>query len=544
MNETNKLSEEIFELNKKISLEPKNVGLYLKRARIFSENNRISEAISDYTTAIELSPADYASYFFKLRGNYYLRLKKYNEALRDYKKAINIDIDDDETLKYNDEVIDIDPDYKPEIKILLLYFAFKEHEKLFEFFDKIEYELLEDIEKEKIIKIAEYYFNNEEYEKVLKIYLKFYSDLPRMVYKKFLECLDKVKRQGLDEDMAEIIAQIAENYYDKGEYDKAFQIYYKLPDVNIQIAADYEAWEMMFKLYEENKIKMDQESQKQFLKMQLQHKEEIKQKTLEERNKIIADLSHSIKNLISTVIDPLENLREEKTVQPAVIRNALRGANLIREIVNAMNLSYTGSIEDFYSDVRHNTGKDRMDLQEILVKSLLYAVGNMFDGKYFSNFVRRYFPSKSLFEEAKSGWTRVSQATDTDKIIPFMEKHFFETEFDLRNANKYAIGNEKGSAVKLLILFQEIILNAVKYSAFANKEKRFLHIRFTANPEQISIRVDNCFKEKAPAKTTGLGHVIIENFARLLRTKPEIRQTDGIYSVEINFENFWERKNK
>lgn len=260
---------------------------------------------------------------------------------------------------------------------------------------------------------------------------------------------------------------------------------------------------------------------------------------VDERNKIIADLSHSIKNLISTVIDPLENLKQEKVVKSAVIRNALRGANLVREIVNAMNLSSKGSIEDFYYDSRHNTGKGKMDLEAIINESLIYSIGNMFDGKYFSNFVRKYFPTKNVFEEAKSQWTQISQSNETQDIIGFLQRYFFEIALDIIDGKHYVMGNEKGSAIKLLILFQELILNAVKYSVFVRKEKRIIHIKFDHNLREISIRVENRYKEKAKAKTSGIGHVIVENFAKLLNTAPIIKKDGDIYSVEIKFENFW-----
>lgn len=378
--------------------------------------------------------------------------------------------------------------------------------------------------------------------------------------RRYEEAIDDFERvHSLDPEDEDVLDGLVKAYFEVRNYEKAYEYFQKIrgtiiPEIARRMAdiaayfSNKEEYDKALAIYDRIKyadlsgLSIDIEEEIRWI-LEKKHRQEKARAVLEERNKIIADLSHSIKNLVSTIIDPLENLKEEKTVQPAVIQNALRGANLIREIVNAMNLSYTGSVEDFYYDARHNAGKDKMDLQEILVKSLLYAVGNMFDGKYFSNFMRRYFPSKSIFEEAKSEWPRVSQVSDLPKIILFLKKYFFEAEFDLRNANRFAIGNEKGAAVKLLILFQEIILNAVKYSALVSKEQRFLGIRFTANSDQISIRVENRFKEKALAKTSGLGHVIIENFAKLLRTRPLIRQEEGVYSVEINFENFWEREN-
>ncbi len=45
-------------------------------------------------------------------------------------------------------------------------------------------------------------------------------------------------------------------------------------------------------------------------------------------------------------------------------------------------------------------------------------------------------------------------------------------------------------------------------------------------------------------KTSGIGHVIVNNFARLLDTEPIIEREADTYSVEIKFENFWEKQDK
>ncbi|MBW2090723.1 MAG: GHKL domain-containing protein [Deltaproteobacteria bacterium] len=287
---------------------------------------------------------------------------------------------------------------------------------------------------------------------------------------------------------------------------------------------------------------LTEELQRESIEIIKRKEQDKAQALVDERNKIIADLSHSIKNLISTIIDPLENLKQDKVINPSVIQNALRGANLIREIVNAMNLSFKGSIEDFYYDARENTGKGKMDLKSILNESLIYSISNMFDGKYFSNFVQNYFPRKSIFEEAKSQWMQISQKNDAKEFIQFLDNYFFETDLAIIGGSKFVMGNEKGSAMKLLILLQELILNAVKYSAFLKKEKRFVHIHFGHDTREIFIRIKNRFKEKTRTKTSGIGYVIIENFAKLLNTKPVIKKDGDIYSVEIRFENFWREK--
>ncbi len=263
---------------------------------------------------------------------------------------------------------------------------------------------------------------------------------------------------------------------------------------------------------------------------------------IDEKNKIIADLSHSIKNLISTVIDPLEAMKKEHSDNSPVIENALKGANLIREIVNAMNFSFKGSIDDFYYDIKHNTGKEALTLQDIIVQSLTYSIGHMFDGKYFGTFLRKYFPEKGLYQKAKTAWSEKSQDINQEEIQLIIKQYFFsDIKLNFTNTADLRVGNDKGSAIKFLILFQEMILNAIKYSAFVEKDKRFLNIILTADSDLVIVKIENRYKKIVKAKTSGLGLVIIENFAKLLETEPMINKDKDIYSVTIQFSNLWEK---
>lgn len=277
-----------------------------------------------------------------------------------------------------------------------------------------------------------------------------------------------------------------------------------------------------------------------FISTSIAHAEQ--EARIKERNKVIADLSHHIKNLISTVIDPLENLKQETTVKKQVVKNALKGSNLIRETVNAMNLSFKGTIDDFYYDASHNTGRNRSDIQSIIIESLKHSIRHMFDGKYFERFNRKYFPTKAMHMEAKSEWEKISQSEELTPIFTFINRYFFRADICLGNAANFIMGNNKGSAIKLLILIQEIIFNAVKYAAFVSFEKRFLTIRFSDNENRISIRVENSFKSSVVTKTSGLGHIIINNFSNLLDTEPIVEKEDSKYSTEIVFTNFWKEE--
>ena len=79
------------DLNQKIEENPKDAGIYARRADFYSSydgNYNYSAAIKDYTRAIELKPDN--SDYYAHRSSCYKLLDKYNEALEDINKAIEL----------------------------------------------------------------------------------------------------------------------------------------------------------------------------------------------------------------------------------------------------------------------------------------------------------------------------------------------------------------------------------------------------------------------------------------------------------------------
>ena len=268
----------------------------------------------------------------------------------------------------------------------------------------------------------------------------------------------------------------------------------------------------------------------------IEHEVEKAQTRIDERNNILLRVSHSIINLISTITTPLENLKEERKYSEIVIDNALKGAELIRKIVKAMNMSYKGSIKDFEYDVQQCDKKDCITLEGIIIESLKHSVINMFDSKYFSNFMRNYFPNKEIYLKAKNKW---NQTTSTEDITKFVKEYMFDFSLDIREAKDLIIGNEKGSAIKFQILFQEAILNAVKYTSFMDIDNRKVNIECKTKQGKIFFKISNTYNKNVVTKTTGLGHIIINNFAKLLETEPEI-EVNSMYEITLNFMNIWQ----
>jgi signal transduction histidine kinase len=266
-----------------------------------------------------------------------------------------------------------------------------------------------------------------------------------------------------------------------------------------------------------------------------EHDRKLAQTEARVKEQVIADLSHHIKNLVRSVIDPLEILKQKNTGNETVIENALKGAGLIREIVNAMNLSFQGSHKDFIYDFAH-AGSNSKKLEELLYSALRYAVMNMFSGKYFPNFVQSFFANESIYMQARKDWAGIPD-NKIDELHDYLTEYFFDIKFDIdREAGLFPVGDDRGSAIKLLILFQEIVLNAVKYSAFVERKKRFVSIYLEKHDDKIIFNVINSFNPKKNIKSAGLGHVIIENFSKLLNSCPPIVNKDnGCYNLAIEF---------
>ena len=207
-----------------------------------------------------------------------------------------------------------------------------------------------------------------------------------------------------------------------------------------------------------------------------------------------------------------------------------------------MNLSFKSSIDDFIHDVQHNQSGEAMSISRMVTESLKHSAGNMFDGKYFEKFMRKYFPTKDAFIQARDRWSEATADNDLDRITAALSEHFLRTEISLDGAEEFLMGNEKGSAVKMLILIQEMILNAVKYAAYVPKDQRFMSIRLTEEAQQLAFTVENTYDPAIRMKSSGLGHVIIRNFAVILGDEPSITKEDGIHTITVRFPHFWNKE--
>jgi len=257
----------------------------------------------------------------------------------------------------------------------------------------------------------------------------------------------------------------------------------------------------------------------------------IEMTRIHERERILADLSHRIKNVIYTVEGDLEFI--DDTGNKVLVDNVKKGISIIREIIEGFNYSGIGIVEDFIYDASDKEGEL---ITDIVFKSFLSSLKNMFSRKFFNNFMENYFQDRDVFFKAKE---EINHLTEIKELEEYCAKWFFYCKIDIKDIRRKTIGKVRGSNVKFRILIQEIILNAVKYSSFMIKEDRDINFKIIVDEKRITISIKNKFDKQRKEKGTGLGLHIVKSMSKIMCGNMEIDKTDDLFLISIITPNYW-----
>ncbi len=278
-------------------------------------------------------------------------------------------------------------------------------------------------------------------------------------------------------------------------------------------------------------------------KQALENQRKVYEARLAERNQVIADMSHHIKNLVAKVLDPLQHLRSLTTddTMRGTVDNALRGGALIREIVQAMNLSYRGGVDDFVGDARSTEASGYTSMEQLLVQAVMSALTNMFDGKYFKRFVNAYFPTRDMFVQSKSQFTdlQARARVSVDDVCGFVRSHMFDLDIRAESMRNLYLRDDNGSQVKMLIVLNEMFMNAIKYTSDLKREQRRIDFEFAREDGVCRIDLSNTCSQRRPQSSAGLGHVVLENFSKIMGGQSKVVFRDGLYRLLFEFKDFW-----
>ncbi len=531
--ELEQYEQTIEDLTKAIELDPKQ-ELFSHRASCFFKLKQYEQAIDDYTKAISLDDSDLLNNC--LRGMANIALSKWDDAYDDLK------IVKDKWGSYISKQMPfyerglelgfVDKNFLVKIKSPLNIFSSIINQANHEFTVRFLH-LFFDLDK--------YSFFTDEFYKLANLIDDFKNDgseYPQEIKDLSFKLLDTTIFKNDSKD-----SEIDLKYMFKINIIKAVISKVSIDNHNKDLSKEeYQHFSNMQNLFTNVLLEINSIMTSKIREAEEEKTKAITEAKIKERNEVIAKLSHSIKNLIrSAVIDPLSYMQSSHTLNEKNLSDALKGANLIREIANGINLSFKGSFEDFVYDAQ-NSSTDTYLIKNMFFDCFKYAVSNMLDGKYFNVFMREYFNDRVKYQTALNEWDKILQTGSDADIISFIRLNMLDIDFNFNLDELLSIGNEKGSAIKLLILFQEIIFNAVKYSSFVCRERRNILVNIYAENDDIVLVAENEFNPEIQAKSSGLGSVIIDNFAKLLSGTLDIDKTDNKFKLKLTFPNIWKNK--
>ncbi|MFC2089086.1 tetratricopeptide repeat protein [Calditrichota bacterium] len=511
-----KYNEAIQNYTEAIKIFPNNSSFYYQRALIFDssipEIENYHKAINDYNKAIELTSNNANYYANRALLNY--DFQKYSDVIEDLDKTIAID--SNHTMSYlvlsscyfknGDEIKSFkylkmfkklfDAEEKKEkINIQKLMITSDLIESSVEFFMKV-LEILLDLKKyykldyHTFSKVLDDSFIIRNNDFVVKLEKKWHN-IPDSLNMRFYQIINElfVFEQGEFSEARKHLFYIKLKLFILEDIFEYFEKYLANYRGNLTKTIIKEIASITYFYFEISKS-LQNKSQNYLLKIE-NEKAEAK---IEERNRIIRSQAHNIKNILRSVINPLTYLK--RTINNPRIEEALKHAGIIREMVNATSLSYTGSTDDFFHDAKKN--ENGISIREMITTSLETSIGNIVeDIKYYSNFWEQYFPDNKVSDKASDEYRllhNIPQNERYTKLENFICKNMFNIEVKFGKSESFIMGNQKSSGVKMLTLINELIFNAVKYVAFVEKEKRFLSLTFSNNNQQIIFKIENSYK--------------------------------------------------
>ena len=127
--------------------------------------------------------------------------------------------------------------------------------------------------------------------------------------------------------------------------------------------------------------------------------------------------------MVGQVDPPLTQLKDKLAgCQRDDVEDALAGMKLIQNLAQGMDLSLRPG--SWRKDIE-NPGQHPISLNSILFNAFRAALLNMFDVKFFQEFVANYFQTDQLFLEASQQCKEKKDQTE-ENFFECVNKYFFE----------------------------------------------------------------------------------------------------------------------
>ena len=263
----------------------------------------------------------------------------------------------------------------------------------------------------------------------------------------------------------------------------------------------------------------------EIVKKELQKEREIANAKLAEKDRIIQNLYHNLKNKLPKVYFSIENIiedfEEEGKKVPETLRNSLIIAKDLEDTANVV--LGAGKITEKHLIEAVKNKNNQITLKEIINESILNALNYIPLTQKNNNLVKR-FNIKNMSE-----------------IIDFIKKNLFNINPDIDVLGNYylsqnkIIDNRYSVTSVLSNFFDEIMINIFKYTV----KNGIIDIKIVTDDEYLTFIFKNEGKTRNDDNSTGKGKYIIETTIESINGKYKNYWDNDIHITEVSFKNHW-----
>ncbi len=513
MDKNDKYSEKLKKLNQRIAENPNDAILFRERAELNLENGKLLECVKDIDKAIELDPQNADNYLFRGDINwdflksikddpkFQIQKKLLNFIISDYKKASKLISDNKNNKDYEQKENKI-------IDIVLRYIELNDYENAYEDFMKIGYYYDYDEETtRKILKIADYFEEKEEYNKEFDIITNIDPDDYNQASDGFyLEKLKYINEKMLEKQRNEIDTIKIKRNYEKSKHEE-----------------------------EKRKIK----------------------------TRIFQAMSHTIGSFVWSDKLIINKIREGRSSENDIRRLELFN-ELILSIMNSIKIAYSSNkvIDNTLDkDIKCSKSVNNISVYHLFCFCLNINLERLIRGSEGWGSTRKsfffldkkdktnYWKSIDYFESIQNSPNFLISDLSEDAITTFIK--FFKSNvlqkinryFDIQInelKNLYVIKNSYTFSV-LFVIFLELTKNMFRYGSIKDKVKRIFKIYAISDKEYFHINFINFVNKSSyiVKESTLQGLEMVQEFSKVLgefqKTEKPIKNSNfSEFSIKLS----------
>ena len=252
---------------------------------------------------------------------------------------------------------------------------------------------------------------------------------------------------------------------------------------------------------------------------ELRKEEELKLKLLEVETKVkvqedmFKTINHSIKNLMSSIDGALSRLERrlpsEQEFMCNLLKQAKQGVVIASDLANAITCSYRSTGTELWrNDLLAENAN--WSIRDILHDALNASIPHIFFRKYsqYTQVSENYFSDENEAKYAEKLWYDLS---DSNARLDWINKYLFHIKINDAEIANCKVGNKYSTKTHLYILFNEILLNAVKAVSYVAKDQRMINIRLTYQNGDVCVDISNSANQNGGI-SGGYGRIIIDNY--------------------------------